>query len=574
MSSYEVGYIIGYVTPWIILIALVLWAGRFLFDLFGFLKEDSKALKELKNILTFKSVYENESVDGFDVTLPLYYLRLHNGEREFNSSICLCKSELMALKIMYEVEFEYKTKKVYSLELRENDVKVLQEVETTLGEVYLDDELKANFNARFSDGITPYSKDDFRFIDDKCELIWDMDSREAQFLIKRKEIVLMPKSFTKGDAQMPFYFNGSVRVMTDESGKYGVIDSQKYFKKTDYKVVLDFKYHYIREDGFGNVEILETKPEHNGDYKKLICEMIKVGESESKKVLLNSTTKDEYITVDEKELLTLHSDTGISKPYTTIIKHFHDIKPVQCENGLWGYIDEDAKEMIPCRYEKWNFFVDGYTKIKIGSKEVLIDTQDNVIIDSADKIVHYEEDIFFVSKDEKWAVYKNGSVYIDFFDTKEKLESIKKEQSLDDEALLEYLRREYFMRTGYFFSDSVSADEVLLRFAIVDKKLQLQKQKYKLPLVEYVKLFDAFSTDKSLREAGLWEHKVKVKMCEILKSYVDILENPSEGEIYFSAQVGASIYDMQKELPVAFRKKDGSVTSVGIEFENLELVKG
>ncbi|MDD3467681.1 MAG: WG repeat-containing protein, partial [Campylobacterales bacterium] len=345
-----------------------------MFNLFK--PKKSEAADELANIITCKEAYDRDSIDGLDGALPLFYLRLRNDEREFDSTICLCKSELAALKTIYQVKAKYYTKKVYSLELEPSNVTIIDEIQTTLADVWADEKLRSNFNYRLGEGITPYSRKDLRAIDDKCELIWDMYSREPMCVVKRGDGFVLPKDAVSGKANMPFGLSGGSRGMIDKNGKYGIINTGNSFKNDlNYKLLYPFEYHYIRLDGFGNAEMMRDEIAHGGGYKKLVCTMVCLWDAsiEPKSVLLNSTTRDEYITVDGDGLLTQHTESGSSRPYKTIIKDFLKIKPVQDANGLWGYIDKNAQEIIPCQFADWNFFSDDwYTILKENEKYFFI----------------------------------------------------------------------------------------------------------------------------------------------------------------------------------------------------------
>lgn len=511
---------------------------------------NANALQELKNIISLYKIYKNDALQDTDASISLYYLRLKNNEREFDSFICLCWSELIALKATYTVELKYSTKKVYSLELRENNIKIVEEVEISIKDIFADKELKKSFFERLSEGITPYSQRDFNSIDESCELIWDMDTREAQFLVKKGESILTPHDFKDEKEQMPFHFGGGMRVMIDGDGRYGVIYSKKHHLQIEYKVEIPFSYHYIRSDGFGNVELLKERVDTQ-NYKELLSTMLNI--SDGKKVecvLLNSTTRDEYITITKENLLVQHTQNGVSKPYKTIIKSFLKIKPVECENGFWGFIDKNAQEMIACQFEDWDFFRDGYCIVLESKGAYLIDEGGRVCIKDVDKISYYENGLFFVQKDGMFAVYKGSQLYIDYIDTALQLESIKQEYGLKDEELYDFLEERYCMRTGYAYLSANTPEEILLREAIVEKKHTIQKQKYSLPLSEYAKLFDIFKSDKCLREAGLWGMKVTDK-------------DGNVGYIGWEYPASASLYDMSVELPV-----DG----VGKLIENLEFI--
>jgi hypothetical protein len=541
-----------------------------------FKPKTNQAKKELANIIICKDVYDKDSINGIDGSLPLYYLSIHNDEREFASRICLCKSELEALKTIYNVKYSYSTQKVYTLELKQKNITLLEEIQTTLKDVWEDEKLKQNFKYRLSEGITTYTKKDLKKIDEKCELIWDMDSREPMCVVKRGEKFILPQDVMEKKAYMPFGLSGGNMGMIDKNGKYGIINTGNSLKNDlNYKLLYPFEYHYIRLDGFGNAELLRDPIDHGGDYKKLICTMVSLWDSaqQPKQVLLNSTTKDEYITVDNDGLLIQHTKNGSSKPYKTIIQNFLKIKPVQDSTGLWGYIDKDAKEIIPCKFRDWNFFNNGYAVLKEDDKPFVIDEMDNVVVEPKYEFIqHYEKDLFFVKKNSSWAVFKGCEVFVDFIDIDAKLKCIQKEQGLKSDEVIEFLRKDFFMDTMVLMGQD-EPHYLILKIELLKRKKALHSKMYKLPLKEYMALFDIPQNQKDLQEMGLWGKEVEVKECEIVKNYQEILNDSTTGTIGFSHQVGASCYAMDIELPVIFTKKDSTTISLGIRFDSLSIKK-
>jgi len=99
---------------------------------------------------------------------------------------------------------------------------------------------------------------------------------------------------------------------------------------------------------------------------------------------------------------------------------------------------------------------------------------------------------------------------------------------------------------------------------------ELHSKRYELPLVEYVKLFDTFKSQRNLNEAGLWWHKVHVM--QIPKRFEEIVDKNDSYYIGWEYPSSASLYDMSMELPVMFKKLDGSTLSLGIELKYLELI--
>lgn len=245
-------------------------------------------------------------------------------------------------------------------------------------------------------------------------------------------------------------------------------------------------------------------------------------------IIVNKNKKLQYVKIDTKN----HKIENISKEYDYIINPIHyALKPIYEESSsLWGYIDNKCNEIIKPKFKNYGFFNDGFTIIKEDEKYLVIDEKGNIILDNKDEIYHYEYDYFFVKKDDKYAVFKKDKIYIDFFDTEKEIEEIKKDKNINDENLIEYLQRLYCRETLLFTSEDNPA-YILLRLKISYKKREIRKKIFTLPLIEYIKLFDTFKSEKDLSQAGLFSGEVKIKDCEILNKYKDLLENPNTGII-------------------------------------------
>ena len=109
---------------------------------------------------------------------------------------------------------------------------------------------------------------------------------------------------------------------------------------------------------------------------------------------------------------------------------------------------------------------------------------------------------------------------------------------------------------------------IVLRHAMREKQRALQENKHKLPLKEYVNLFEPIRSEKNLREAGLLGHKVYVK--KIPQAYEDIIKKEESYTIGWNYPSSASMFDMTVELPVMFTKVDGDDLTLGICLEDLE----
>lgn len=93
----------------------------------------------------------------------------------------------------------------------------------------------------------------------------------------------------------------------------------------------------------------------------------------------------------------------------------------------------------------------------------------------------------------------------------------------------------------------------------------------KIELNAYIKLIPTLLTQSDLVNCGLWGAKVWVM--RVPSHYEEILEDSSCGIIEWNQYCSADIFDMNIELPVNFKRKDGDYVSVGIEHEYLILDK-
>jgi len=435
-------------------------------------------------------------------------------------------------------------------------------VELSLDEILKDDEKLSSFLNRMKH-INPYDEKQIEELSDDFEVkvLWDFEFHfEPRYIYHDGKNFLF---YTHKDAKLPWGIENGYSTMIDEDGLYGVVYNTGGYSDIKLEIALEFEYFYI-EDSSANNGLVGVQKEkiQTDNYKEYICEIIdlKTKETYSSRAICGSLDDDNFTIVDEdKNLQYIKIDTqkraieAISKKYKSILNPIHYApKPVQDKDtNLWGYIDNKCHEIIAPRFKDFGSFNNGYAIIKEDDKEFVIDLKGDVLIEPKDEIIHYDDELFFVKETCRWAVFKRDRVYIDFEDLDTKIKNIKKEKNLDDEEVFDYLKEKYGRETGYFWLSSDNVEEVLLRFAIVDKKRELHSQIDKLPLKEYIKLYDCFKSDKDLREAGLWGRKVK-------------RSDGKEGYIGWNYPASASLYDMSMELPV-----DG----FGIEIEKLELVK-
>ncbi len=412
--------------------------------------------------------------------------------------------------------------------------------------------------------INPYNEDDINNEMPEhyeVKVLWDFGHHfEPRYIYHDGKDFI---SSTHKDAKLPWSIDNGYTTMIDDEGNYGVVYNAGGYHDIKLEIVLEFEYFFADgndSENNGLVSVQKQKKQTD-NYKEFTCEIIdlKTKEVYSKSALTTSLDGDNFIIVDQNRYMQyVKIDTkdrkieAVSKKYKTILNPIHYApKPVQDrDTHLWGYIDNRCQELISPKFKNFGSFNSSYAIIKEDDKEFVIDLKGDVIIEPKDEIIHYDE-LFFIRVDKKWAVYKGSKIYIDFIDTQKKIEKLKKEKNLKDEELFEYLKKSYCTQTGYMWLNANTPEEILLRFAIVGKKRELHKRMHQLPLKEYIKLYDTFTTDKDLREAGLWGKKVKIKDAKV-------------GNIGWNYPASASLYDMSKELPV-----DG----FGVALEELELLK-
>lgn len=92
------------------------------------------------------------------------------------------------------------------------------------------------------------------------------------------------------------------------------------------------------------------------------------------------------------------------------LNNFHEGLAAVQHNGLWGYIDKEGKEVIPCQYESAEDFNNSRAIVSKGGLYGCIDTKGNEVVPFEYGWIHHYTDYFTVNKD-----YKNihGCGYLD-----------------------------------------------------------------------------------------------------------------------------------------------------------------
>ena len=109
------------------------------------------------------------------------------------------------------------------------------------------------------------------------------------------------------------------------------------------------------------------------------------------------------------------------------------------------------------------------------------------------------------------------------------------------------------------------------KFPNISEELKEKIDLSKIELQDYMRLCPTPHSEEDLISMGLWDAKVAV--LKISSDYDEIIENSTEANIRFSYPITADIFNMNKELPVEFKKKNGELLCLGIDFKYLILDK-
>jgi len=99
----------------------------------------------------------------------------------------------------------------------------------------------------------------------------------------------------------------------------------------------------------------------------------------------------------------------------SVIANGQELKPVQNKKGLWGYVNEKGKIVIPYQYQQAFEFNKGIATVKLNNKWGFIDkTNKEVISFKYDDIAKLSEDLVKVKLNNKWgAIDITGREVID-----------------------------------------------------------------------------------------------------------------------------------------------------------------
>ena len=504
-----------------------------------------------------------------------YVLKVSEGTREWYKYLCFSEGEAMARAATLRQRY---AKMWYTHELNPKNSVSIEKI--TLDVILEDADLLYLLVERMA-WLTPFTKEEIgQFADNtSLKMLWYFEHHhEAQFLLTDGIKVFVPQQ-SKLNLSSLFISSDFVTVI-DDAGHYGLLRDRRKKFLDEPEVVCHWvcEYYYIHVDG-KLAEVQRDTPPQSDDYRDYLCEIVELHTDTviATNALCGSLDyKQRFLTVDTDGLLYyvyVDQETNEivkSKPYATIVTRGYDHNAVQdAATKLWGYTDKEGKEIIAPQYNDYAPFNFGYAVVSKEGKDMVIDEQGEVIIAPRYlKIVHDEDDYFFVKSDKGWALFKKGEAQSDFFDV---------ETMLDEVFVRKYLPR--WMTEEDEIAHAVEETLVMeeeekavfvLKYLRSEQKRALQSRCYTLPLQAYILLFDTLKSQRDLEEAGLWYHPVKVR--SIPSQYKDIIEKQDAYIIGWSYPSSASMFDMSVELPVMFGKKDGTDLTLGIKLEDLELI--
>lgn len=401
------------------------------------------------------------------------------------------------------------------------------------------------------ESISRYSADEIESIGEDATIVWVFDDSEPWQFVLKGETLIPPL-----DMKKPFF--GVLKKIYDEDGNIGILNTETH------KIILPIRYKYIKMDG-NFAEVSETA-QASFDYRELTCDIIdrrngrKIN-GPGEVVLQRSLNNYMYIVREKNnrlrfkkmkfdfEVLSGEEDRRAyfigEECYDDLLPFNRGIAAVK-RGDLWGYIHDDGEMIIEPQFLQGQFFFTDklcaiVRHIESPSCEMVIDYKGRTVIEPRyPQIEYYKDDLFFIrqgrsdSKENRWALFRNDKVVIDFIPIKNDFE-----EELKD--------------------------------ALEKRNSELVEKRYSLPLKDYTSLFLSFSSERDLMLAGLWRHPVIVKTD--LGIYEDVIADKTNGTIGWQYPVSSNLYDFKAELPVTFRKKDGDYVSLGLPYDALELSK-
>ncbi len=140
--------------------------------------------------------------------------------------------------------------------------------------------------------------------------------------------------------------------------------------------------------------------------------------------------------LDMKKILIL----SLVFTFFAFVSYSQDIFTSENDEGKWGFVDADGKEVIPHIYEKADCFYMGYASVVVNGKMGLIDLKGKTIVpfEYDNDLMYFEDGLAVVKKGEKFGyVNLTGVVVVEIkYNEAEDVSNGKLKVRLEDNWLI------------------------------------------------------------------------------------------------------------------------------------------
>lgn len=513
-----------------------------------------------------------------DKILPLDTLlyAIHLSQREEDNTLREWTARILALSaeeatvLKREYESSLYRKRRWSMQLKAPIQARIAPI--SLEEVLSNTDMIERLSERIKH-ITPYSDAECEEVREGDEIVWFIDGLETYHLIRRGEEILYP-ACEEGE-KLPIEFSiHHYGIIQNSEGKYGMVD----FKGR--RIHLECRYERIIWE-HSLVQCAQMIPDSRESLLDIPAVLIDL------KSLDVISTTSVYDTLEYGNRFIDKSDEGrfrlcsfepenkqimpLGRWYGEIMCDDHEgLRAVRdAQSGLYGYIDKEGIEVIACTFADWSFFNYGHAILKEDQKVFVIDKTGEIIIPALyDEIEPNKGGYFVVREGAKWGVYLGSKIII----------------PIEHDEILGSENDGFYVRDGEQWA-VFEGSKMIVPFeecgedpysTLLRKRFEyydtFRSQRHTMHLREYLAFFPPLRSQMDFLFAGIWGAGVRVKSCEIIERYQELLAGPQHGIIGWEYPVTADIFDMEIELPVMFERMDGKTVSLGINIDNLELM--
>ncbi|MDD5387331.1 MAG: WG repeat-containing protein [Sulfuricurvum sp.] len=531
-----------------------------------------RSLQQCEN----NSALRESLLSGNILSLDTFFYLLHCSQREEDGtlrewtarSLLLSAEEATVWKHDYESSLR-RTKR-WSMQLKAPIEARIAPI--TLEEVLSDEEMIERLSERI-EHITPYSVTECEEAREGDEIVWFIDGLETYHLIRQGDEILYPAC--KEGERLPIEFSiHHYGIIQNTQGKYGIID----FKGRRVHVECMYERIIWEHPLVQCALMIPDSRESLIDIPAVLIDLNSLNVISTTALFDTLDYKNRFIDQSEEGRFHLcrfdpqnNQIIPLSRWYGEIMCDGHEgMRAVRdAQSGLYGYVDDAGGEVIACRFADWSFFNYGHAILEEDGKAFVIDKTGEIVIPAVyDEIILNKTGSFIVRDGTKWGVFHDGELII----------PTRYDEILGEESRFFYVREDN--RWAVFDGGSVIVDfdtygddpySDLLR-KLYGYYESFHDKRFSMSLREYLALFPPLHSQKDFMFARIWGARVQVRACEIIERYQEVLSDPTQGTIGWYYPVSGDIFDFEVELPVVFEKIDGGSVSLGINYEDLELI--